>query len=96
MAHTSMAYFPCAEGMGATLLPALMEALADTRAFEGNISIETYLDQDNPDRIVLWEKWETREHYEAYLAWRMETGMMEMIGPFLDGAPEFIHLVAQD
>ena len=65
-------------------------------ALDGFTSEETYLDQDNPDRILLWEKWETREHYEAYLAWRMETGMMEMIGPFLDGAPEFTHLGAQD
>ena len=96
MSHTSLAYFPGKERMGADSLPALLEALADTRAFEGNISIETYLDQDNPDRIILWEKWGTRENYEAYLAWRMETGMMEMIGPFLDGDPEFIHLGAQD
>ncbi|HJP15847.1 MAG TPA: antibiotic biosynthesis monooxygenase [Acidimicrobiales bacterium] len=96
MPHTSMAYFPCKEGVGTELLSVLLVALADTRAFEGNVSIETYVDQDNPDRIFLWEKWETRENYEAYLAWRMETGMMDMLGPLLDGSPEFIHLGAQD
>ena len=56
-----MAYFPCKEGMGEILLPAVLEGLSDTRAFEGNISINTFVDQDNPDRIVLWEKWETRK-----------------------------------
>ncbi|GIR37137.1 MAG: hypothetical protein CM15mP49_25220 [Actinomycetota bacterium] len=40
------------------------------------------MDQDNPDRIILWEKWETRENYEAYLAWRTETGMFEGLEPF--------------
>ena len=96
MTHTSMAYFPCREGMGEILLPAVLEGLSDTRAFEGNISINTFVDQDNPDRIVLWEKWETRENYEAYLAWRTETGMFEGLEPFLTGPPEFIHLEAKD
>ena len=96
MAHTSMAYFPCKEGMGEILLPAVLEGLSDTRAFEGNISINTFVDQDNADRIVLWEKWETRENYEAYLAWRTETGMFEGLEPFLTRPPEFIHLEAKD
>ena len=56
MTHTSMAYFPCKEGMGEILLPAVLEGLSDTRAFEGNISINTFVDQDNSDRIILWEK----------------------------------------
>ena len=56
-----MAYFPCKEGMGEILLPAVLEGLSDTRAFEGNVSINTFIDQDNPDIIILWEKWETRK-----------------------------------
>ena len=83
MSHTIHAAFPCQEGKGATLLGILTEALVDTRAFEGCESIEVYTDSDNPDTVVLWEKFATRANHEAYLAWRIETGMLEMLGPIL-------------
>ena len=96
MTHTSMAYFPCKEGMGEILLPAVLEGLCVSRAFVGNISINTFVDQDNSDRSFVWEKWESRENYEAYLAWRTETGMFEGLEPFLTGPPQFIHLESMD
>ena len=65
---------------------ALSGAVVDTRAFEGNEAIEVYADQENPDLIVLWEKWGARENYDAYLAWRMETGLMDVLAPFMDVA----------
>ena len=97
MSHTALALFPCNPDKGEGFLELLLPALADTRAFEGCESIETYVDQDNPDHIFLWEKWATRENYEAYLAWRMETGMMELIAPYMDTtAVRFIHLQPRD
>ncbi len=39
--------------------------------------------------IVLWERWDSRPDYEAYLSWRMETGFMEALGPFMEGDPVF-------
>ncbi|MBC8365285.1 MAG: antibiotic biosynthesis monooxygenase [Actinobacteria bacterium] len=83
MSHTIHVVFPCQEGKGADLLAILNEALVDTRAFEGCESIEAYTDSDNPDQVVLWEKFATRANHEAYLAWRIETGMLEMLGPIL-------------
>lgn len=59
----------------------MREALVDTRAFEGNESIEVYADQENPVLVVLWEKWRARSDYDAYLAWRMETGLMICVLP---------------
>ena len=97
MSHTALALFPCNPDKGEGFLELLLPALADTRAFEGCESIETYVDQDNPDHIFLWEKWATRENYEAYLAWRTETGMMELIAPYMDPtAVRFIHLQPRD
>lgn len=58
--------------------------------------IETYTDQDNPDRVVLWEKWAARSNHEAYMAWRTETGMMDIIGPLVAGPPRFMYLAAAD
>ena len=92
MSHTVMVEFPCAPGKGPEFLSLLLTALTDTRAFDGCQLIETYVDHDNPDLIVLWEKWAQRSNQEAYMAWRAETGMMGLIGPFLSGPPRFLHL----
>lgn len=86
MSHTAIAEFPCNEGQGQALVALLKEALVDTRAFQGNQSIEVYTDQENPDLVILWEKWGARSDYDAYLAWRMETGLMDVLAPFMDTA----------
>ena len=86
MSHTAVVEFPCNEGQGAGFVALLKEALVDTRAFEGNEGIEVYTDQENPDLVVLWEKWRARSDYDAYLAWRMETGLMDVLAPFMDAA----------
>ena len=57
MSHTVILEFKCNEGVGPGFLEMLLGALADTRAFEGCENVETYTDADDPDRIVLWEKW---------------------------------------
>lgn len=92
MSHTLFAEFRCAPGKGAEFVKVLLPALADTRKFEGCEMVETYIDQDNPDLVILWEKWAARENQQAYISWRIETGMLDSIGPFLAGEPRFVHL----
>ena len=89
MSQTVHVVFSCQAGKGADFL-ALMESdqgLAATRAFEGCESVEAYTDVDNPDTIVLWEKWDTRANHEAYLEWRLgwrgETDMNDMLGSII-------------
>ncbi len=96
MSHTVLVEFPCAPGKGAEFVEILLSALADTRAFEGCERVETYLDQDNPDLVILWEKWAARENHETYLAWRVETGLLDLIGPFMAGELRVVHLSAAD
>tara|TARA_B100001175_G_C19460182_1_gene616085 strand:- start:1082 stop:1420 length:339 start_codon:yes stop_codon:yes gene_type:complete len=96
MSHTVMAEFHCNEGMGELLLPGLIESLSDTRAFDGCESVETYVDQDDPDKVYLWEKWATRENYEQYIAWRIETGMLEALALVLIKPMKPTHLLPQD
>ncbi len=50
--------FKCQPGTGAALLEAFTTALVDTRAFDGCLSVETYVDADNPDTIMLFEDWD--------------------------------------
>lgn len=95
MSHTVLVEVPCAEGKAAELLEVLLPALADTRAYEGCELVETYVDADNPDLVVLWEKWATRGDQEAYMGWRAETGV-DLLGPFRAGEVRFVHLAAAD
>ena len=95
MSHTVLVEVPCVAGKAAELLAVLLPALADTRAYEGCELVETYVDADNPDLVVLWEKWSTRKAQEAYIAWRAETGV-DLIGQFRAGKVRFIHLAATD
>jgi len=95
MSHTVIAEFACNKGKGAGFLEILKGALPDTRAFEGCELIEIYTDEDNPDRVLLYEKWATRENHGAYMAWRGENGMADMLGPFMSGMPEITHLTSE-
>ncbi|MED5394280.1 MAG: antibiotic biosynthesis monooxygenase family protein [Actinomycetota bacterium] len=99
MSQTVHALFPCQAGKGADLLAILRseDGLTATRAFEGCESIEAYTDADNPDNIILWEKFATRANHEAYLAWRIETGLLDALSSilasdlqvtYLDGHPD--------
>ncbi len=61
----------------------LQPSLADTRAFDGCISVETFVDADNPDTVMLVEDWDSKAQQETYLAWRIDNGMIDLLGPVL-------------
>jgi quinol monooxygenase YgiN len=84
--------FKCQPGKGADLLGALTVALVETRAFDGCKSVETFVDADNPDTIVLIEEWDSRGQNEKYMTWRLESGMMEMLAPIASEPPEIHYL----
>ena len=94
MSQTVHALFPCQAGKGIELLAILRseQGLTATRAFEGCESIEAYTDADNPDNIVLWEKFATRADHEAYLAWRIETGLLDALASILASDLEVTYL----
>ncbi|MGE0487474.1 MAG: putative quinol monooxygenase [Gammaproteobacteria bacterium] len=61
-----------------------VELLPATRNFEGCIYLYIVKDQDQPDRILIIELWESRAHYEKYLAWRTETGVMDELATMME------------
>lgn len=73
-----------AEAVG-PLKAALASAFPDTRAYEGCRGITAYTSTDDGQSIVFVEFWESKAHYERYLAWRTETGVMAQLASMLEG-----------
>lgn len=96
MTHTMYVEFKCDDGKGEEFLQVLLPALEDTRTFDGCERVETFVNIDDKDRIFLWEKWRDRSTQEAYLQWRIETGFLDFIGPYMVTPPSFAHLEPQD
>ena len=61
--------------------------LPETRSYPGCIQIEMFNDQADPAQVVCIEKWESREAYDAYIAWRTETGIISGALALCDGPP---------
>ena len=66
----------------------LAKLLPETRAYEGCQSVTPYLNDDG-QTVVLVELWDSKPHYDKYLAWREETGALANFGALLEGAPSF-------
>ena len=92
MSQTIHVVFPCQEGKGPELIEILRGALADTRAFEGCESVEVYSADNHPAPVVLWEKFAVKENHQAYLKWRMDTGLPELLAPVLAGNLQVTYL----
>ena len=66
------------------------EAFHVTRAFDGCQNINLTLNVENPHKYVLTEVWDSKKHYEKYLAFRTEDGTvgaisdMSVDGPNID------------
>lgn len=54
------------------------EGLSVTRAYDGAIGVQTLLSNDSDD-VVLYEEWESVEHQQAYVGWRVETGLADFL-----------------
>ena len=58
--------------------------LPGTRAKDGCRLAEVYLDQDDADRAIVFEHWDSRAQHEEYAKWRREQ----------PGREEFVELLA--
>tara|TARA_Y100000589_G_scaffold97689_1_gene92258 strand:+ start:106 stop:411 length:306 start_codon:yes stop_codon:yes gene_type:complete len=81
--------FPAKPETLETLKEAMRRALPDTRSFEGCLSVDTYI-EESTNTIHLIEDWETLDHQEKYLNWRIETGLLTDLDPILDGGAQSI------
>lgn len=65
----------------------MREILPDTRSYEGCEGLTVKRNMDESAGVVLVENWQSRAHYDKYLGWREETGVLGEIGALLDGPP---------
>ena len=65
----------------------LGQILPETRAYPGCNGIDVYNNGDDPTNFVFHERWQSREHYKKYFAWRTGNGSMEEFGKKLIGPP---------
>ena len=79
--------FKAKPGLGNGLVQKLKEILPDTRSYEGNQSVDVYQRADDPDTCIIHGQWDSQGHYEKYLAWREETGVLSAFVEALEGPP---------
>lgn len=65
----------------------LKDVLPDTRSYAGCQGIDIYNNADDATNFVFYERWDSREHYQKYLSWRTETGVLDKLGAKLAGPP---------
>ena len=63
------------------------EAFHVTRAYDGCQNINLTLHVADPHKFVLTEVWDSKEHYEKYLAFRTEDGTVGAIGDMCVDGP---------
>lgn len=71
------------------------EILPDTRTFEGNVSAHLYEKIQGQHELVLFEEWQTPQHFDKYIAWRKEIGDFDHLGTMLTDAPN-ISMLAKE
>ena len=76
--------FPAKPETLETLKESMRRALPDTRNFEGCLSVNTFI-EESTNTIHLIEDWESLEHQAKYLNWRIETGLLGVLEPLLEG-----------
>ena len=69
----------------------MIDALKDTRAFEGCQLVDFCENQDKPGSFLLYELWDSKGHQEKYIAWRKEKGMLELLADFLSSELVFTY-----
>ena len=89
--HRVILNFILKPGIRGPFVEGFPELLVATRAHDGCKSVEILVDQNNADRVALYEKCSPRAHCEKYLAWRMETGVAQNLEPILAAPLEILH-----
>ena len=65
----------------------LLDALPHTGAYDGCQGVDLVVSADDPNNLIIIDKWESRAHYEKYMAWRAESGTTDAFMAALTGEP---------
>ena len=64
------------------------KGLSVTRAFDGCQSLDMYEGNEDSNKIVIWQRWESKEKQEAYIQHRHEDGSFDFLGELVACPPE--------
>jgi len=73
-------------GSAEDVMTMLQMCLPDTRSYDGCGDVTVNFNKDTLT-FVLVEYWESKSHYERYLAWRKETGVFGDLVSLLETEP---------
>ena len=62
--------------------------LSVARSWKGCQSIEMYESQENPNKIIIWQMWDSKEDQESYVQHRHEDGTFDLLGQLVACPPE--------
>lgn len=65
----------------------MRRTLATTRAFEGNLQTDVWVDEADEAHWIIYEVWDSVEHDEAYRAFRAGEGKVVELPPLLAAPP---------
>jgi quinol monooxygenase YgiN len=65
----------------------IKEIFPDTRSYDGCQELNLHLNMDDSRTFLVVGRWDSRPHYEKYLAWRVETGLLARFEALLEEAP---------
>jgi len=88
MAVKVIAEFNCASGNADKFIEICRNALPETRQFDGCSQIDISTDQDDPNRIILTENWDSKEHHLKFLEYLTNDGTLEKLGALLSAPPK--------
>lgn len=67
------------------LIAMFAENFKQTRVYDGCLDVYMTVCDDKPNELLLVQQWQSRPHYEHYLAWRAETGVVDKLAKMADG-----------
>ncbi len=61
--------------------------LPETRSYDGCCWVYVASDPEDENRIEVFSLWDSKKHYDTYLQWRKDTGIMKEAEEFFAGEP---------
>lgn len=65
------------------------DEIVASRAFEGNLQFEVFVDPAVPGKVIFFQRWESKEAREKYWVWRENVGDVETLNAYLTAPPKF-------
>jgi quinol monooxygenase YgiN len=87
MAEQMILTFPVIPEKRDEFIQMLIGALPDTRAYDGCNRADLYTSEGDDSSVNVFEDWDSRAQQQSYFDWRVQTGLLDAIGPMLQGQP---------